>query len=92
MDAFSPCARETYNYILANTPSDAVIGFEKPRALYLNTGRVSICTNTNNHSLDDVDYFLTTIEVGEQQLKDEGNGRFEKIFENVEFVLYEKVR
>ncbi len=92
MYAYSPCAREIYNYIITNTPDDAVIGFEKPRAMYLNTGRLSICTNSNSHSLDEVDYFLTCAQVGEDQLKDEGNGRFEEIFENAEFVLYEKVR
>lgn len=91
MYAYTPCSVETYNYISENTPKDCVIGFYKPRALYLNTERVSLRTDINGHSLDEVDYFLTCARMGEDQLLKEGNGQFEEIFSNIEFTLYKRI-
>lgn len=90
MKAYSPCAIEAYDFISESIPKDAVIGFVKPRALYLNTERVSIRTDVNNHSLDEVDYFLTCVGVGEDQLEEESTLQFEPVFSNSEFTLYKK--
>ena len=91
MYAYTPCAIETYNYITGSTPEDCVIGFIKPRALYLNTGRLSVRTDMNGHSLDEVDYLLCCAGVGEEQLTGEWRSRFTPVFSNAEFTLYEKV-
>lgn len=88
---YSPCAIETYNYIIDNTPQDCVIGFIKPRALYLNTERLSVRIGVNGHSLDDVDYLLCCSQVGEELLTGEWRSRFTPVFSNDEFTLYEKV-
>ncbi len=88
---YSPCAIEAYNYIIDNTPRDCLIGFIKPRALYLNTGRLSVRIGRNGHTLDEVDYLLCCSDVGEELLTDEWRGRFTQVFCNDEFTLYEKV-
>ena len=91
MYAYTPCAIEAYNYIIDNTPSDCVIGFVKPRALYLNTGRISVPVGINGHTLEEADYLLCCADVGEEFLTDEWRGRFTQVFCNDEFTLYEKV-
>ena len=91
MYAYTPCAIETYNYINDNTPQDCVIGFIKPRALYLNTKRLSVRTDINGHSLDEVDFFLCCADVGEEQLTSEWRSKFTKVFSNTEFTLYKKI-
>ena len=80
-----------YNYISEDTPSDCKIGFIKPRALYLNTERVSLPIGVNNHTLDEVDYLLCWKQAGEDLLTDEWRDRFTQVFCNDEFTLYEKV-
>ena len=80
-----------YNYISENTPSDCKIGFIKPRALYLNTERVSIPVGINGHSLDEVDYYLCWEHVGEEQFTTEWRARFTQVFSNTEFTLYKKI-
>lgn len=80
-----------YDYISENTPSDCKIGFIKPRALYLNTERVSIPVGINGHSLDEVDYYLCWEHVGEEQLTPEWRARFTQVFFNTEFTLYKKI-
>lgn len=91
MYAYTPCSIEAYNFIIKNTNEDCVIGFYKPRALYLNTQRMSIRTDINGHSIDEVDYFLVCADVGEEQINNCKDIVFENIFSNTEFTLYEKV-
>lgn len=91
MYAYTPCSIEAYNFIIENTNEDCVIGFYKPRALYLNTQRMSIRTDINGHSIDEVDYFLVCADVGEEQINNCKDIVFENIFSNTEFTLYEKV-
>ena len=79
-----------YNYISENTPPDCKIGFIKPRALYLNTQRVSIPIGVNGHTLDEVDYLLCWKQAGEEFLTGEWRSRFTPVFSNAEFTLYEK--
>lgn len=91
MYAYTPCAIETYNYISDNTSPDCVIGFIKPRALYLNTERLSVRVGINGHPLDEVDYLLCCADVGEEQLTPEWRARFMQVFSNTEFTLYKKI-
>ena len=89
--AYTPCAIETYNYIINNTSSDCLIGFIKPRALYLNTERLSVRIGRNGHTLDEVDYLLCRVADNSELLTDEWRGRFTQVFCNDEFTLYEKI-
>ena len=57
-DVYSAEAVDMYQYIQANVPEDKVIAFGKPRALFLNTERVSIRTGYNGHTISDADYYL----------------------------------
>lgn len=91
MYAYTPCSIEAYNFIIENTNEDCVIGFYKPRALYLNTQRMSVRTDINGHSINEVDYFLVCADVGEEQINNCKDTVFENIFSNTEFTLYEKV-
>ena len=91
MYAYTPCAIEAYNYISDDTAPDCVIGFIKPRALYLNTERPSVRVGINGHTLDEVDYLLCCADVGEEQLTSEWRARFTQVFSNTEFTLYKKV-
>ncbi len=60
MDVYSDEAIEVYNYIQNHVPYDEVIAFAKPRALYLNTGHISMRPDVNGHKLEDADYYLYT--------------------------------
>ncbi len=55
---YSPAAIELYDYIKANTPPDAVFAFHKPRALYLNTGRLAFSYLVNDRDVMDADYCI----------------------------------
>jgi hypothetical protein len=55
---YSPEAIEIYDYIKANTPQDAVFAFHKPRALYLNTGRLAFSYLVNDRDVMDADYCI----------------------------------
>jgi hypothetical protein len=86
-DAYSPYAIETYHYISEKTDPDSVICFEKPRMLYLNTGRKSFRYGVNGHEISDADYYLKfkTGFTGEMEVELPDN---ETVFENEMFVLY----
>lgn len=57
--AYSSASLEAYRYIQENTSEDSVFAFEKPRALYLNTGRLSFHPSVNDHHLSEADYYLS---------------------------------
>lgn len=87
-NAFSPEAVEAYNYISSNVPEDDVVGFFKPRLLYMNTGRISISPMKEiGHSLEECEWYLVfkqiiaTPEPGED---------FVPVWENDHFTLYKK--
>lgn len=90
LHAYNPCAIETYRYLIDNTPDDCIIGFTKPRALYLNTQRVSVRPDVNGHTLDEVDYYLSCTHFETPQLQPGDD--FKVIYSNAEFVLYEKIK
>ena len=82
-----------FNYIQDNTPQDAVIAFRKPRALYLNTRRVSFCPGSNGHTLDEADYFLyDKFRYGSGDSSTmEPLERLELVYENAQFAFYRVV-
>ncbi|MCR5304695.1 MAG: hypothetical protein K6E33_09050, partial [Lachnospiraceae bacterium] len=62
--SYSPDALATYEYIKENTSEDSVIIFEKPRVLYLNTGRLGYCRNSRKVFEDlTADYVLLCSEL-----------------------------
>ena len=58
--AYSPNAIEIYRYVQDNTAPDDIICFYKPRALYLNTGRVSYSHIDGDRSPLEADYCILT--------------------------------
>ncbi len=89
-DVYSVDALEIYDYIQKNTPQDAIVAFAKPRALYLNTNRLSFRPGLNGHELADADYFLfckQPAKVFSEVTPDEVPANILK--ENEWFVLYE---
>ena len=91
LTAYSTAAIEVYNYIQDNTTEDERIAFFKPRALYLNTGRVSILPEKDGFSVDDADYYLHYIPMNASYISGGQEAAFRPIFENYEFVLYKKI-
>lgn len=89
MDVYSPEAVEMYQYIKNKIPKDKVIAFPKPRALYLNTGRLSFRPGVNGHELEDADYYLlTTFRFGDFVPLDLSEVKKTVIFENEGYTLY----
>ena len=90
-DVYSPQAVEVFHYIQENVEQDALIGFIKPRALYLNTGRMAFIPNINSLTLADADYFLSasfiTSEVSEAAASPLPEDAI-TVFENELFTLY----
>lgn len=84
---YTPASVEVFRYISANTPEDAVIAFIKPRALYLNTRRVSFRPDVNGHEIADADYYLVGNAFAPNLAPPDN---FEPCFENSGFVLYKK--
>ena len=93
-DVYIGEAVEVYNYIQENVPEDNIIAFAKPRALYLNTGRVAIRTGYNGHRISDADYYLQYhISHSEFSPEKEEAARtpMEEMFSNEFFTLYKIV-
>lgn len=91
-DVYSAEAVDMYRYIQANVPEDKVIAFGKPRALYLNTGRVCIRTGYNGHTISEADYYLFyDTNYGEfSKEKEEAEITPKKeIYRNRQYTLYE---
>ena len=82
-----------YRYIQAQTPKDAVIAFIKPRALHLNTERISFRPGVNGRVLTEADYYLqcTYPIQDEAETHEQLRQNFsilEPVYENPSFVLY----
>lgn len=90
-DVYSFEAIDMYRYIQDNIDDSETIAFQKPRALYLNTGKSAFVPYVNSHDLYDADYFLvsavafpyTDISIIEKE-KD----NFSLVYENNAFSLY----
>ena len=91
-NAYSQDAVELYRYIQENTETDCTIAFFAPRALYLNTQRVAVRPGVNGHSIDEADYYLQYLSVGDYPVDTPPDLGFTRCFENNEFVLYVKDR
>ncbi len=92
-DVYAPDAKDMYSYIRQETQEDAVIGFIKPRALYLNTERISFRPGVNGHVLTEADYYLQcTYPIQDEAETDEQLRQnlsiLEPVYENPSFVLY----
>lgn len=87
-DMYSPEAKEIYRFIQEEIPEDSIIAFGKPRALYLNTGRMSFRTGQNGHQLTEADYYLKHkhINLDDDIIETAG---MEIIMENNYLVLYQ---
>lgn len=89
-DPYSSYATETYRYIQNNVSEEETIIFFKPRALYLNTGRLSIVTDINGHRFEEADYFLY-YEYGtgmQSRIMKNHSDSLEPVFSNKKFILY----
>lgn len=90
-NVYAPETKELFHFIQENVEEDALIGFIKPRALYLNTGRTAFIPNINSLTLEDADYFLyapfITSEVSEQAAASIPEGT-PVVFESQLFTLY----
>lgn len=84
--AYSASAKEVYRYINKNTPKNSIFSFYESRALYLNTGRLSV-PNQLIYNICDTDYFLESTELGFYLPEKEKNA-FEIVFANDQFRLY----
>ena len=91
LTAYSAGAIEVYNYIDNELDKDDTIAFFKPRALYLNTGRVSLLPQKDGFEIEDADYYLYYVPSEELLISEEQNALYEPCFENYEFILYRKL-
>jgi len=91
LTAYSDGAIEVYNYIQGELDEEATIAFFKPRALYLNTGHVSLLPQDGGFEITDADYYLYYIPSEEQLITEELEEIYRTCFENYEFILYEKL-
>ena len=87
---YSKQAIELYQYIQNNIPSDKTIAFEKPRALYLNTQRMSFVPETNNHIAEAADYYLFIKTGNEPVSSPNSTNMLRTEFENDEFIIFSR--
>ncbi len=90
---YSPEAIEIYDYIKANTAQDAVFAFHKPRALYLNTGRLAFSYLVNDRDVMDADYCILPELFYQTYVNDETPewfSNFEVVLRNSELTLMTK--
>jgi hypothetical protein len=82
-EIYTPETIELYTWLKQNTPADAVIGFDKPRALLLFTGRRSIHTGAGHFEGSVADWLL----LEKPGIQPPG---ITKIFETKSFCVYRK--
>lgn len=90
LTAYSQAAVEVYSFIQNELPEDSTIAFFKPRALYLNTGRVGMLPQDKGFDISDADYYLCYLPSEEDLTTNKPEGMYSSVFENYEFVLYRK--
>lgn len=87
---FSAASVEAWHYLQNETDETDVIFFEKPRMLYLNTGRRSVW-GINGHTPEEADYYLTTVGLTDTlKLPEEYGDSFSEVWRNDAFALYRK--
>lgn len=91
LTAYSKGAIEVYNFIQEELDEEDTIAFFKPRALYINTGRVSLLPQEGGFDITDADYYLYYIPSEEFLIDEEQEELYQPCFENYEFILYKKV-
>lgn len=84
-NAFSDQALEAYRFLRENTPEDSVIAFDKPRLLYLNTGRLSFADGVNGHRLDEADYVVAFTGISDLSSLPPTAGQ---VFQNAQLTVY----
>lgn len=91
-EAYSDDMVDMYAYVHENTEEDALFAYFKPRALYLNTGRVGFVPGENDHLFSDADYVLLTSDPGVDCIQGamwpELWARMELVYSNGSFNLY----
>ena len=71
--------------------AEDTIAFFKPRALYLNTGRVSLLPEKDGFKITDADYYLYYVPSQKLLITADLEDSYRPCFENYEFILYEKL-
>jgi hypothetical protein len=92
LTAYSEEAVETYGYIRRELGRDKTIAFFKPRALYLNTGNVSMLPGRNDFKISSADYYLYYKPDPDFLLTEDIEDCFCLEFENGEFALYRNLK
>ncbi|MDO4982461.1 MAG: hypothetical protein Q4E35_02770 [Eubacteriales bacterium] len=93
-EMYSPDAVAVYGYIKENTPEDAVVTFHKPRALYLNTGRLGFSYLVNGHDPLDADYCILPELFYDTYINEEAPewfSEFEVVFRTPELTVMKKI-
>jgi len=91
LTAYSRGAIEVYNYIQSELDEDDTIAFFKPRAMYINTQRVSLLPQDEGFDITDADYYLYYIPSNDLLITKDLADDYEACFENYEFILYRKL-
>jgi len=94
-DVYAEESIELYHYVQENVPDDAMIGFCKPRAMYLNTQRMGCRLGYNGHTLEQVDYYLFCTYMNEpydREVIAEQAEALRLIWSNPSFQLYEVIQ
>lgn len=90
--AYSEDAEAAYDYIRTNTQADERIAFYKPRALYLNTDRVSFAPGVNGNRFRDADYLMLNrdeeIDDVQARMWPELWAELTPVYENDSLILY----
>ena len=90
-ETYAEDAVDMFAHIMDKTEEDAVIAYYKPRALYLNTNRVSFQPTVNGHDVYDAQYLLMTNKPGDisQMALDAVEAdRLEAVYGNGTYTLY----
>ena len=97
-DAYSPQAREIYDYIINQTPKDSTIISFKPRVFYLNTARFGFVSN-DIKSLDKADFvvwngrYTNDLPCCTQDISlPEFQSKTQLIFQNAEYKLFKVLK
>lgn len=90
--AYAADCMEAYHFIMDETEESDIIAFIKPRALYLNTNRMSFRPFMNGHSLEDADYYMRIknplVWAAKEDLTEAQWAQLESVFSNEGIEIY----